>query len=60
MATAKYDAGGLVPPIDFASPVTSLPISQAAPRIFTSKVEFVVVKGGTLTPTTADLTDLAR
>jgi hypothetical protein len=59
METAKYDSGGLFPPIDFASPVTNLPISQFAPRIFTSKVEFVTVKGGTLSPTTGGFTDLA-
>jgi ABC-type branched-subunit amino acid transport system substrate-binding protein len=58
MATAKYDSGGLYPPIDYASPVTNLPISKGAPRIFTSKVEFVSVKNGTLTPTTGDFADL--
>jgi ABC-type branched-subunit amino acid transport system substrate-binding protein len=57
MATATYDSGGLYPALDYAHPVTDLPISPGAPRIFTSEVEFVVVENGELVPT-SDFVDL--
>jgi len=57
MATATYDSGGLYPDLDFAEPVTDLPISAGAPRIFTSEVEFVTVEDGGLVPT-SDFVDL--